>query len=423
MTENSKELKEWLEYIETKYRPRCELGLERISKVANKLNLTEFTCPVITVAGTNGKGSSIACLQALALASGLRVGTYTSPHLIRFNERIKVNGIAVADDILCEAFTVIDDSVDVVLTYFEFVTLAALYIFQQQDLDLILLEVGLGGRLDAVNIVDPDISIITTIALDHVDVLGDNREKIGSEKAGIMRPKTPVVIGDFDPPQSIKNRADALQAPAYFIKQQFNYENKDDFWDWQYDEIKLSDLPVPQIPMQNAATALMAFYLLRRQEACCFDRIDEFFEIANKALKDVKLIGRFQRFSDPVEVIVDVAHNPQSSEYLAKQLTKKYCGGKTLAVIGMLKDKDLKNTLKPMLKVVDAWYLADLQGPRAAKAKELQEVLQTYNESCYTHADVIAAYRHAILDSKPEDRIVVFGSFYTVGDVLKHRGL
>ncbi len=408
----AKNLNDWLAYIEHKYVPGIDLGLDRVSKVAKPLQITEFKYPVIAVAGTNGKGSCIACLEAIFLAADLQVGTYTSPHLLRFNERIKINGHEIDDDSLCEAFAVVDETCkDVHLTYFEFTTIAALYIFQQFSLDFLLLEVGLGGRLDAVNIVDPDIAVITTISLDHTDYLGGDREAIGREKAGIMRERVPIVCGDLSPPLSVSKHAQELDAPYYAINKQFHYDEHDSVWEWHTDQLQLQDLPIPNLPLQNAATALMVIHLLQLP-------ID--VKAIKTGLKAAFIPGRFQHFAKPVTTILDVAHNPESAEYLARKLEAEPCTGRTLAVVGMLQDKDIVSTLKPLISQIDAWYLADLTGSRAAKAQSLQEILAKLEQkSCYTYESVLSAYEHAVKDCAPEDRIIVFGSFYTVGDVLK----
>lgn len=407
-----KNLNDWLAYIEQKYILGIELGLDRISKVAKPLHITEFKYPVISVAGTNGKGSCIACLESIFLAADLQVGTYTSPHLLHFNERIKINGQEIGDERLCAAFAVVDEVCkDVHLTYFEFVTLAALYVFQQFQLDVLLLEVGLGGRLDAVNIVAPDIAVITTISLDHTDYLGSDREAIGSEKAGIMREHVPIVCGDFDPPTSVVNNAHKLNAPYYAINEQFEYSQNNSVWQWNSNELQLENLPIPNLPLQNAATALMVIRLLQLP-------ID--IVAIKQGLKTAFIAGRFQRFAKPVSTILDVAHNPESAEYLAQRLEAEPCLGRTLAVVGMLQDKDIASTLKPLISQIDVWYLADLTGSRAAKAQNLQEILAKLEQkSCYTHESVLGAYEHAVKECAAEDRIIVFGSFYTVSDVLK----
>lgn len=411
----SRNLHDWLAYIAKQYTyGAIDLGLDRVQKAAHKLNLTSFDCPVVTVAGTNGKGSCVAFLEAIALASNLRVGTYTSPHLIRFSERIKINGQEIDAQSLCEAFAVIDAIGDEFkLTYFELVTLVALYSFQHTKLDVLLLEVGLGGRLDAVNIIDPDIAVITSIAIDHTDYLGSDREAIGREKAGIMRESVPIVCGDPNPPVSVISQAKLLHAPFYGVQQQFSYEITNATWQWQYENKKLTDLPLPQLPLANAATALMVAKLLKwKTSAICV------------GLKAAFLSGRFQRVTEPVDMILDVAHNPESAALLAKRLKEEAIAGKTLAIVGMLKDKDIKGTLKPMVTEVDGWYLADLHTvtARGVTAEQLQEILQQLGQkSCYTHKNVITAYKHAMQNCGKQDRIIIFGSFYTVGAILEHR--
>jgi dihydrofolate synthase/folylpolyglutamate synthase len=376
-------LDEWLNYIETRYKRKVELGLERVSVVAKELNLTSFPCPVITVAGTNGKGSCVAYLETIWLKAGYKVGAYTSPHLLNFNERIRINGKDIDDQSLCEAFEIID-AFNCSLTYFEFITLAALYIFKSTDLDVLLLEVGLGGRLDAVNVVHNDVAVITSVAIDHVAYLGDTREKIGLEKAGIMRRGKIAVCGDPSPPQSLIKHAENLGVDLYFSP-------------------------------NNRLTVSMVIKLLE-------SRLPVSDDIIREGLARAFVPGRFQCFNDPSTIILDVAHNPAAADFLAGQLAKKYCVGKTLAVVGMLKDKDIAGTLQPMLNLVDEWYVADLCVERGAKGKILWQYLQEFGQkACYTYKSVTEAYLKAVANCGKKDRIIIFGSFYTVGEVLKRR--
>jgi len=372
-------LDEWLNYIEECYKRKVELGLERVRVVALKLNLISFSCPVITVAGTNGKGSCVAYLETILRKAGYKIGAYTSPHLLSFNERIRINGNNIDDQSLCEAFAVID-KLDCSLTYFEFITLAALYIFKGQGLDVLLLEVGLGGRLDAVNVVDNDVAVITSVAIDHVAYLGDTREKIGFEKAGIMRRGKIAVCTDPNPPQSLIKHAKDLGVLLYCIG--------------DYSEIiKLirSFLPVDDSIIREGFTG--AF-----------------------------LPGRFQCLTKPCEIILDVAHNPAAAVFLAKQLSQKFCAEKTLAVVGMLKDKDIAGTLQPMLDLVNDWYVTDLNVERGAQGKVLWRYLQEFGQkACYTYKSVTDAYLKAVANCGKKDRIIVFGSFYTVSEVLQRR--
>ncbi len=407
--------KDWFSYIEKRYSWRVDLGLERIHKVAAQLKLLNPACPVITVAGTNGKGSCVAFLEAILLAADYKVATYTSPHLISFNERIHINGKEIDNDALFAAFAVVDKAANAInLSYFEFVTLTALYLFQQSDLDIIVLEVGLGGRLDATNVVAADIAVITSIAIDHVDYLGNDREKIGYEKAGIMRAGKPVVSGDAAPPQSLIKQAEKLDAPFYGLRQGFNYRlDLNATWNWQTAEHQLTNLPVPKLPLPSAAAALMALSLFNPEI------------IANQSavvqgLTHAFLPGRYECFARPKPTIVDVAHNPAAAAFLATKLSEQKLSGSILAVVGMLQDKDIAGTLAPLLPLVSKWYLADLSVSRGAKAKILAQALEDLGQkSCYTFISVKAAYAQAVAECGQNDKIVMFGSFYTVSEIYK----
>lgn len=409
-----KNLRDWLNYIEEYYTSRIDLGLERIRKVADKLEITSFTCPIVVVAGTNGKGSCVAYLESILLAAGYKVGSYTSPHLLRFNERIHINGKEADDRSLCEAFAVINKVCKgSQLTYFEFVTLAALYIFQLQPLDVLLLEIGLGGRLDAVNIVDADIAVITTVAIDHIEYLGNNRELIGYEKAGIMRNNKPVVCGDFKSPESVVKRAEFLKAPLYCLGQEFGYSIMNNSWRWHKGGIELNNLPLPSLSLQSAATSLMVVSLLQSSLLITKKAIV-------KGLKTVFLPGRFQCLTDERNIILDVAHNPEAAAFLAMKIASIPYEGRTLAVLGMLKDKDILSTLRPMLHLIDTWYFGDLNVPRGAKAEHLKKYLRDLSkQQCYTYKSISEAYNQAVANCTKKDRILVFGSFYTVAEILK----
>lgn len=410
----NKNLDEWLSYLEQRYTAKIDLGLERVQALAKKLDIASFSCPVITVAGTNGKGSSVAFLEHILRAAGYKVATYTSPHLVNFTERIKVDGKEIGADSLCGAFAEIYKAAeDNYLTYFEFTTLAALYVFKKADLDAIILEVGLGGRLDAVNIVDPDVAVIATISIDHTEYLGFDREKIGYEKAGIMRPGKPVTGGDFDLPQSIINHAKEIEADLYRIGHDFQYQVDGNSWSWQSKKTQLHDLPLPKLPLQNAANVLMTLELINSKLPISRDAL-------NKGLAQAELMGRFQQLRSNPEVIVDVAHNPESGAFLARQLREKHCSGRIFAVVGMLKDKDIYNTLYPLSDLISDWYVTDLDNPRGAKAEYLKQQIQAFTKkSCYTHGSVLEAYNHALSSSATADRIIVFGSFYTVAEIYK----
>lgn len=404
-------LSEWLNYIESLHPKNIVLGLERVALVARKLKLSPHNATVFTIAGTNGKGSSAAFLSAILQAANYRTAVYTSPHLLRFNERICINDIPVSDEVLVEAFEVIEKvRDDVPLTYFEFTTLAAFYIFQQTDVDVWILEVGLGGRLDAVNIIDPDVAMITTIAMDHMDWLGDDREQIGAEKAGIMRQDRPVVCGDSDPPNSLLRKAEQCVVPLFCVNRDFWYQVHETSWSFKNERVSYANLPIPSLPVQNAATVLMALSL----SGLVYDDA-----AVEEGLVSAQLMGRFQEIFQPVHTILDVAHNPQSAEYLAKRLVEKLSLGKTHAVVGMLSDKDIINTLRPLLPCVDEWYVASLDVSRGESAKNIANYLRGLGVTAYDmNSSVLAAYRSAVEASSAPDRVLVFGSFYTVAEVL-----
>lgn len=410
------DLNSWLSYLETLHPKPIELGLDRITKVAKKLSILPYNKPVITVAGTNGKGSCVALLEQILLASGYRVGAYTSPHLLKYNERIRINGIDVSDEMLCATFKTIEQARGTItLTYFEFSTLAALLIFKQTVLDALILEVGMGGRLDAVNIVDPDIAIISTIALDHIEWLGPDRESIGREKAGIMRAAKPVVCGDFNIPITIEEFAKQTQAQLFSQNEDFGYTDLNDHWHWWSKKSELNDLPIPKVELQNAATVLMVIQLLSSK-----------LNIPNKAitegLRKVFIAGRFQVVDGISPCIFDVAHNPAATALLAKQLQKTANSGRTLAVFAMLKDKDQVASITPLLSQIDAWYVGGLAGSRGAPAKILGDNLRTLKAfAVHEYESVTMAYQAAVVDAQAGDRIIVFGSFHTVAEALQVR--
>jgi len=415
-----KNLSDWLNYLETLHPKSIDLGLERISKVAQRLNILPFSCPVITVAGTNGKGSCVALTETILRVAGYKTGAYTSPHLLAYNERVSINGAMVDDAALCAAFAEVEVArSNDTLTYFEFGTLAALLLFKNANLDAIILEVGMGGRLDAVNIADADIAIISTIALDHMEWLGDDREKIGFEKAGIMRAGKPCVCGDFDVPESIKIHAKNIGAPLYCQNEEFGYEYSETTWAWWSKQQKLDNLPLPKIALQNVATVLQTIELLS-------DKFIITREIIEAALKQVFVPARFQilpsKVMSEVTTILDVAHNPAAGALLAKQLQHLPCSGKTLAVVGMLTDKDMRNTVAALVKEIDTWYVGGLQVPRGGEAVFLAEQIRILQCNNVLEFDSITqAYQQALKNAQPDDRIIVFGSFYTVAEVMQLR--
>ncbi len=372
---------------------------------------------MVTVAGTNGKGSNVALTAAILSAAGYRVGTYTSPHLIRYQERIQIAGQCISGQDLCLAFEQIEKNrADISLTYFEFGTLAALWTFKQAALDAIILEVGLGGRLDAVNCVDADLAIISMIDLDHIDNLGDTREKIGCEKAGIMRPNRPCVCGDFTPPQSILNMAQSLACPLYRQGIEFDYNIQTQSWSWMSQQLTLRDLPLPNIDCQNAATVLQAVELLGEHFIITPQAIQE-------GLKSVFVPGRFHIIEKNArQIIIDVAHNPAGGECLSKRLANTPCLGSTYAVAGMLADKDIINTLRPLKHHVDHWYVCDLPEQRGAKAEKLKQSLLDLevSQAILECSAPDLAFQQAYRQLQKNDRLLVFGSFYTAAAIYRY---
>ncbi|GHA38704.1 bifunctional folylpolyglutamate synthase/dihydrofolate synthase [Photobacterium aphoticum] len=406
----------WLSYLEQLHTSAIDLGLDRVQAVATQAALTKPAPRVITVAGTNGKGSTCAMLEAILLEAGYRVGVYSSPHLVRYNERVRVNGQELPDSDHSMAFHAIEQQRgDISLSLFEFGTLAGLYLFKHHQVDVVVLEVGLGGRLDATNIVDHDVSVITSLAVDHVDWLGDDINVIGYEKAGIFRADKPAICGQPQPPASVPAHADDIGAQLYQVGYQFDYQVNGDRWQWQSGAFTLDNLPVPSLPLPNAATALMALATAE------LDISDE--HIAN-GLAKASLPGRMQVVSTSPLVIMDVAHNPHSAEYFARQLAhikQRDSKQRIHAVVAMLHDKDIASTVKEMHEMVDVWYPASLTGPRAAKAEEIIGHLAPYVDGDIVAFDTpTEAYDTALTQAGPEDMVIVFGSFYTVGQITSH---
>jgi dihydrofolate synthase/folylpolyglutamate synthase len=411
-------LDEWLKWQETLHPSEIELGLARVSEVLGRMGLASHGFRVITVAGTNGKGSSVAMLSAIYLAAGYRVGAYTSPHLWRYNERIRINGTMADDDTLCRAFEVIDEARgDISLTYFEFGTLAAIHCFAQAGVDVAIMEVGLGGRLDAVNILDPDVALITAIGVDHTQWLGDDRETIGREKAGIMRAERPVVCSDPKPPHSISETAAHVGARLYSLRKDFGWETQADGWQWHSQYGHEPRLPRPAFPgiyqLNNAAGVLMVLELL--EDILPLDR-----HALKEGLTHAQLPGRFQVEGEEPDLIFDVAHNPQSARVLAQNLLRHPCTGNTYAVMAMLDDKDIQGVVEAVKEAVDVWYVATLDVPRGAQAKRLAEVISEADagKTIRVFDQVSEAKELAMATARPEDRVVVFGSFYTVAAAL-----
>jgi dihydrofolate synthase / folylpolyglutamate synthase len=374
---------------------------------------------VVTVAGTNGKGSSVALLEAIWRSAGYRVGAYTSPHLLRYNERIRIAGEAVADEPICLAFAAVEAArADVPLTYFEFATLAAFSIFAQTALDVVILEVGLGGRLDAVNIIDADVALIAAIGLDHEDWLGTTREQIAVEKAGIMRPGRPAVCSDHAVPEALIRHATASGAALALLGVDFGFEVAENSWTWWAGSTILEALPPPALDgthqYRNAAGVLAVVELLQT-------RLPVDAEALRRGLQNVVLHGRFDCLHDTYEYVMDVAHNPQAAEIFTATLSARPAVGRTHALIGMLRTKNHLEFLRPLVPVVDRWYFADLPGSNGARAVDLAATLARLapraRPSC--HASVVQAHAALLEEVGPGDRILVLGSFLTVGAIMR----
>ncbi|WP_318470620.1 bifunctional tetrahydrofolate synthase/dihydrofolate synthase [Photobacterium leiognathi] len=402
----------WLKYLEQLHTSAIDLGLDRVKAVGQKADLLKPAPCVITVAGTNGKGSTCAMLEAILIEAGYKVGVYSSPHLVRYNERVRINNQELDDSEHTKAFASVEAARgDISLSLFEFGTLSALTLFKNHQVDVVVLEVGLGGRLDATNIVDHDVSVITSLAIDHVDWLGDNIDVIGYEKAGIFRSGKPAICGQPHPPATVPAHADDIGAELYQVGYQFEYQVEDNHWNWQCGAFDLTLLPLPNLPLPNAATALMAL------GAAELDISEE--NIIN-GLKKAQLPGRMQRVSEQPLIIMDVAHNPHSAEYFANQLSKikqKEGKNKIHAVVAMLHDKDIASTIAAMRDTVDDWYPASLTGPRAATA---EEILQHLPANCVGFDKPESAFDQALTQAGEDDMVIVFGSFYTVGQITSH---
>ncbi|EIV8498061.1 bifunctional tetrahydrofolate synthase/dihydrofolate synthase [Vibrio parahaemolyticus] len=399
----------WLDYLSNIHSSAIDLGLDRVQAVATKANLTKPAPTVITVAGTNGKGSTCALMEAILLDAGYSVGVYSSPHLIRYNERARINGVDVEDAKHCEAFDYVEKQRgDISLSLFEFGTLAALRIFQVENVDVVLLEVGLGGRLDATNVVEHDVSVITSLAIDHVDWLGDDINVIGFEKAGIYRAGKPAICGQPLPPATVAAHADDIGAEFFQVGIQFDYALTEKGWKWSSGAFALEDLPLPSLPLPNAATALMA---LGASELQITD-----INIVN-GLNNARLAGRMQVLQHEPEIVLDVAHNPHSAEYLVEKVKTQYAGKTIHVVIAMLHDKDIKATLAALKPIATHWYPASLTGPRAATADELCQYLPQGQVQFQTPVE---AFESALSSAASNDLVLVAGSFHTVGEVLEH---
>ncbi|MEP0073269.1 MAG: bifunctional tetrahydrofolate synthase/dihydrofolate synthase [Marinomonas sp.] len=406
-------LSSWLSYIESQHPSEIELGLDRGSEVLSRLNLSRPKCKVITVAGTNGKGSTCAMLTQYLCSQKHSVGTYTSPHFIAFNERIALNNSPCEDDLICQAFEVIEAARgDIPLTYFEFSTLAALWVFDQSELDYWVLEVGLGGRLDSVNMIDTDVAVITSISLDHTDWLGNDLDVIAQEKAGIARKDKLLISGVVTPPKSIAKTALQIGADLRQKGQDFHFLTSESSWSWSGSGLQYTDLPIPSLPLQNAATviAILVFMGMKPSQ-------DDLITL----FKTAQLTGRFQKVASTPDVFIDVAHNPEAAIELAQRI--KQFSKPPIAVCGMLKDKDISSVVKHLSSSFSSWFCCDLEGPRGSKGKEIADQVVANTSSLESHvkafSSVAEAFDSAIAKAKLEERsVIVFGSFITVSDYL-----
>jgi dihydrofolate synthase/folylpolyglutamate synthase len=412
-------LQDWLAHCERLHPKTIELGLDRVRAVAGRMGL-RLDCPVITVAGTNGKGSTCAMLEAVALQAGYRTGVYTSPHLVHFEERCRVHGEIVRAEQLLPHFARVEAArQDASLTYFEFTTLAILGLLAESGLDIAIFEVGLGGRLDAVNIVDADCAVITSIDLDHMDFLGPDREAIGREKAGILRAGRPAIVSDPVPPHSVLQHAQEIGADLWLLGRDFNFSGDKQQWAWAGRGRRYAGLAYPALrganQLVNASGVLAALEALR-------PRLPVTAQAVRNGLALVELPGRFQIVPGEPTLVLDVAHNPHSVAALAANLDAMGFYPNTHAVFGAMADKDLGAMFEKMAPLVDHWYFCDLATPRAESAAGLaarwQAVAPARKVGVSTHASPMDALRSATAAADPADRILVFGSFHTVGGVL-----
>jgi dihydrofolate synthase/folylpolyglutamate synthase len=415
-------LDDWLTYLETAHPVGIDMGLARINQVKESLGLS-FSCPVITVGGTNGKGSTCAFLESVLLAAGYKVACHTSPHLLRFHERARIHGREATDAELLQSFNRVEQARCRIenaptLTYFEFTTLAIMDLFANAGIDVAILEVGMGGRLDAVNIVDADCAIVTSIDLDHMAYLGNTREAIAFEKAGIFRKSARAICGDPVPPQSLIDHAKALGTDLWLIGKDFGFEGDQQQWGWSGRGKRFSGLAYPALrganQLLNASAVIAALMALH-------DRLPVSAQDIRNGFALVELPGRFQVLPGKPSIVLDVAHNPHAAATLAQSLDKMGYHPYTYAVFGAMADKDIEGVLKPMMDLVDYWYCTDLPTARAAKGIDLTKQIQGLGKEAVVFSGAGSAYQMALDKAGEGDRIVVFGSFYTVAGVMAYR--
>ena len=410
------ELNGWLALLEARNRTAIVLGLDRVRVVAARLALLGPLFPTITVAGTNGKGSVCAYLEGILDAAGYRVGCYTSPHLLRYNERVRIAASEASDADLCRAFRAVETARgDIPLTYFEQGTLAAMWLFQDGGIDVAVLEVGLGGRLDAVNLWDADVAVVSSVDLDHQAYLGDTREAIGFEKAGIFRPGRPAICGDSEPPASVIEHADRIGADLLCLGGQIRIETAEVSWICRVRDAVFPALPRPTMhgvhQFSNAACAIAALHVLRQ-------RLPVTTQAVRAGLVLARLPGRFQVVGQAPLRIFDVAHNPHAARALAANLAALPPAGKIHAVFAMLSDKDADGVIASLAPHIDFWHVAGLAGPRGLAGAALGSRLAARSLVCQVYDDVVTAWAVACRQAEPADTIAVFGSFHTVAEVM-----
>lgn len=403
-------LTQWLTHLESIHPSSIDMGLTRVKQVADNLSLQFPDQTVITVAGTNGKGTTCRFIEQACLMQGKTTGVYSSPHLLDYRERVRINGDVEAESAYCIAFAEIERARgDITLTYFEFGTLAAMLMMRKANVDVVILEVGLGGRLDATNIIEPDLAVITTIGLDHMDWLGDTRELIAVEKAGIMRDNGLAVVGELEPPATLDEYVTQHKVDTWWAKRNFCVETNVENWRWQCDDVITDWLPMPRIPLQNTATALAALKRLNWFPTA---------EQLKPLVETVNVPGRRQQIASQPDVLVDVAHNPQACA-LMRDWADKGLNGELHIVVGMLADKSLAATLDELATVKAKWYLGNTSGPRGLSGDILMSHLQPHQKQyAAAFGSVTDAYNAAREQAGQNDRILVFGSFLTVADVL-----
>ncbi|WP_299574215.1 bifunctional tetrahydrofolate synthase/dihydrofolate synthase [uncultured Shewanella sp.] len=414
-------LSQWLDYLLSIHPTEIEMGLTRVTEVALRLNVLNLDSQVVTVAGTNGKGTTCAMIESVLLQAGKTVGVYSSPHLINFNERVRLNHQDVSDEQLIAAFIAIESArtqsqqTEISLSFFEYATLAGLYIFKQTQPDVVLLEVGLGGRLDATNIIDADVTVITSIDIDHQEYLGDTRELVGREKAGIFRENCLAVIGEPDLPSTVLEYAAEINAKVYRVNKDFSYHLNGDKWQFSGNKCAINKLSLPKLPLANAATAIAVI----EQSWPAISAADITTGIATASLS-----GRLEQVLDKPVVLVDVAHNPHAAKYLASQL-QQYKPARIIALCGMLKDKDASAVLSELNGTVNEWYFTSLDVERGLDAQTLANQLpvSSTNNSAksvsYQFDSISQAWQGISANITADDVVIVFGSFYTVAGFSK----